>query len=86
MIDKHVKATEADPNAPNAFRFAELGKLAGVMKQAGATDVRDEIVSFDLEAPLSALEFWTMRSQTSDTLREKLSHLPLLNNLKLQRK
>jgi ubiquinone/menaquinone biosynthesis C-methylase UbiE len=76
VMDQHVKAAEADPNAPNAFRFAELGKLAGVMKQAGAIDVRDEIVNFDIEAPLSALEFWNMRSQTSDTLREKLAKLP----------
>jgi thioredoxin type arsenate reductase len=75
VMDQHVKAVP-DPDAPNAFRFAELGKLAGVMKQAGVTDVRDEIVSFDIEAPLSALEFWTMRSQTSDTLREKLATLP----------
>ncbi len=76
VMDQHVKAAEADPNAPNAFRFAELGKLAGVMNEAGAIDVRDEIVSFDIEAPLTALEFWTMRSQTSDTLREKLAKLP----------
>jgi len=75
VMDQHVKAADADPNAPNAFRFAELGKLAGVMKEAGAIDVRDEIVSFDIEAPLSALDFWTMRSQTSDTLREKLAKL-----------
>lgn len=76
VMDQHVKAPAQDPDAPNAFRFAEPGKLADVMKHAGATDVRDEIVSFDLEAPLSALEFWTMRSQTSDTLREKLAKLP----------
>ena len=76
VLDRHVKAAEADTDAPNAFRFAEPGKLAGVMKQAGATEVRDEVVSFNLEAPLSALEFWTMRSQTSDTLREKLAKLP----------
>src|ERR1041384_4952656 len=41
VMDKHVKAAEADPDAPNAFRFAETGKLSGVMKQAGAVDVRD---------------------------------------------
>lgn len=76
VIDQHVKAAAPDPNAPNAFRYAEPGKLAGVMKEAGAIDVRDEIVSFDIEAPLTALEFWTMRSQTSDTLREKLAKLP----------
>jgi SAM-dependent methyltransferase len=76
VVDQHVKVAEPDPNAPNAFRYAELGKLAGVMKEAGAVDVRDEIVSFDIEAPLTALEFWTMRSQMSDTLREKLAKLP----------
>ena len=75
VMDQHVNAAEADLNAPNAFRFAEVGKLAGVMKEAGAIDVRDEIVSFDIEAPLTALEFWNMRSQTSDTLREKLAKL-----------
>jgi ubiquinone/menaquinone biosynthesis C-methylase UbiE len=73
VMDQHVKASAADPEAANAFRFAESGKLIDVMKRAGATDVREEIVSFDLEAPISALEFWTMR-QTSHTLREKLAH------------
>jgi len=76
VMDQHIKAPAPDPNAPNAFRFAERGKLADVMKRAGAIDVRDEVVSFDIEAPLSALEFWTMRAQTSDTLREKLAKLP----------
>ena len=76
VMDQHVKAPEADPDAPNAFRFAEVGKLAGVMKEACAIDVRDEIVSFDIEAPLSASEFWNLRSQTSDTLREKLAKMP----------
>ena len=75
VMEEHVKAPAPEPDAPNAFRFAEDGKLAGVMKEAGAVDVREEVVSFDLEAPLSALEFWTMRSQTSDTLREKLAKL-----------
>jgi SAM-dependent methyltransferase len=83
VMDQHVKAPAPDADAPNAFRFAESGKLADVMKQAGATDVRDEIVRFDLEAPLSALEFWTMRSQTSDTLREKLAKLPTVEQAQI---
>ena len=76
VMERHVKAPPADPDAPNAFRFAEPGKLVEVMKRAGATDLREEIVSFDIEAPLSPEEFWTMRSQTSDTLREKLAQMP----------
>lgn len=76
VMDQHVKPTAADPDAPSAFRFAEEGKLANVMRQAGAIDVEESVVKFDIAAPISPLEFWNMRSQTSDTLREKLKHLP----------
>ena len=76
VLDQHVKSPAADPDAPNAFRFAEPGKLGDVMKQAGAVDVEESIATFDIEAPISARQFWEMRSQTSDTLREKLAKLP----------
>jgi SAM-dependent methyltransferase len=75
VMDQHVKSPAADPDAPNAFRFAEPGKLTDVMTQAGAIDVEESIVEFDLAAPISAGQFWTLRSQTSDTLREKLKNL-----------
>jgi ubiquinone/menaquinone biosynthesis C-methylase UbiE len=75
VMEQHVKSPAADPDAPNAFRFAERGKLTSVMKQAGAIDVEEGIVSFDMEASISARQFWAMRSQTSDTLREKLEKL-----------
>jgi len=76
VIDQHIQPAVADHDAPNAFRFAEPGKLAGVLKQAGAVDIQESVIKFDLAAPISPLEFWTMRSQTSDTLREKLKRLP----------
>ena len=75
VLEKHVKSPAADPDSPNAFRFAEPGKLVNVMKQAGAVDVEERIATFDIEAPLSPRQFWDMRSQTSDTLREKLGKL-----------
>lgn len=75
VIDRHINPGAVDPDAPNAFRFAEPGKLAGVMTEAGASDVQEHVVKFNLEAPLSPLEFWSMRSQISDTLREKLAKL-----------
>ena len=46
------------------------------MTEAGASDVKEHVAKFNLEAPVSPLQFWTMRSQTSDTLREKLAKLP----------
>ena len=75
VMDQHVSSPAADPDAPNAFRFAEQGKLANVMVQAGAVDIEESEIEFDIEAPISAQEFWAMRSQTSDTLRAKLKQL-----------
>jgi ubiquinone/menaquinone biosynthesis C-methylase UbiE len=76
VIDQHVEPPATDPDAPNAFRFAEPGKLASVMTRAGLVNVVERVIKFDIAAPISAQEFWTMRSQTSDTLRSKLSKLP----------
>lgn len=76
VMDQHVTPTTvADPDAPSAFRYAETGKLANVISQAGAIDVEEHIVKFDIAAPVSPVEFWAMRSQTSDTLRQKLTQL-----------
>ena len=75
VMDQHMAPTVSDPDAPSAFRFAEPGKLASVMQEAGAIDVEEDIVKFDIAAPISPLEFWKMRSQTSDTLRQKLKQL-----------
>jgi len=75
VMDQHVKSPAADPDAPNAFRFAEPGKLTRVMTEAGAVDVEEGAVKFDIAAPISPQQFWTMRSKMSDTLREKLNKL-----------
>jgi hypothetical protein len=40
-----------------------------------ALDVKETVVKFDIAAPISPLEFWAMRSQTSDSLRDKLKQL-----------
>jgi arsenate reductase len=75
VIARHVESPPTDPDAPNAFRFAEPGKLANLMRQAGVVDVAEHIITFNIEAPISALQFWAMRSETSDTLRQKLRKL-----------
>jgi ubiquinone/menaquinone biosynthesis C-methylase UbiE len=74
-VSRHIKAQPADPDAPGAFRFAEPGKLARVLTEAGAIDVRERLLKFQIEAPISREEFWEMRSGTSGTLREKLDAL-----------
>lgn len=76
VMDQHIQAPAEDPDAPSAFRFAEPGKLANILTHAGATNVRESVIEFDMAAPISPREFWQMRSQTSDTLRNKLQRLP----------
>jgi len=81
-IAQHFEAeTPADPSAPGAFRFAEFGMLAGLLKTAGAIDVRERELKFHIAAPISPKEFWEMRSETSGTLREKLA---ILSPLKVE--
>ena len=68
-------AAEADPNAPGAFRFAEPGSLARILADAGAVDIKERVLKFNIAAPISVEQFWEMRSEISGTLREKLATL-----------
>lgn len=76
VISRYVSEPPADPDAPGAFRFAEPGKLARLLTETGATNVRERELNFHIAAPISVEEFWRMRSATSGTLREKLATLP----------
>ena len=76
VMDQHIKSQAVELDAPGAFRFAEPGKLASVIREAGAVDVKDAVLKFEIAAPVSPQEFWTMRSKMSDTLRAKLNELP----------
>ncbi len=77
VVGRYFDATtEADPNAPGAFRFAAPGSLARILTEAGAADINERVLQFNIAAPISLEEFWEMRSETSGTLREKLATLP----------
>jgi len=75
VISRYVESPPADPDAPSAFRFAELGKLATNLRNAGAIDIHERVLEFHIEAPISIEEFWEMRSEISESLREKLATL-----------
>ena len=76
-------AAPADPNAPGAFRFEEPGSLARILSDAGAVEVKERVLRFDITAPMNPAQFWELRAETSGTLREKLGTLspPLANSL-----
>ena len=74
-ISRYVETPPAAPGASDAFRFAQPGALADLLREAGATEVRERVLQFHIEAPISPEEFWAFRSETSGTLRAKLARL-----------
>jgi ubiquinone/menaquinone biosynthesis C-methylase UbiE len=72
VLSRHIEIPPSDPDAPNAFRFAEPGKLTRVLRSAGASNIRERIFEFDSTAPISPEEFWDMRSEISEMLRDNL--------------
>ncbi len=75
VLSDYVESPPDDPDAPGAFRFAEPGLLARILDQAGAANVRERILEFHIAAPISLDEFWTIRSEMSDSVREKLAKI-----------
>jgi ubiquinone/menaquinone biosynthesis C-methylase UbiE len=75
VMSRHMESSPVDPDSPGAFRFAKTGKLANILKSVGAIDVRERLLKFQIEAPISVDEFWELRTATSPTLREKLARL-----------
>jgi enediyne biosynthesis protein CalE5 len=75
VVSRFVESPREDPDAPGAFRFAEPQKLTSLLSEAGAIEVRAQIVDFVLEAPITPKQFHDVRVELSDTLREKLAPL-----------
>jgi ubiquinone/menaquinone biosynthesis C-methylase UbiE len=75
VVNRYVESQPEDPDAPGAFRFATPGKLTSVLEQAGATQTTERTLKFNIAAPIPLENFWTMRTELSDTLREKVDKL-----------
>jgi ubiquinone/menaquinone biosynthesis C-methylase UbiE len=75
VVDKFVESPDQDPDAPDAFRFATPGKLVGILKNAGAKSVIERQLDFQIEAALSFEQFWQLRTEMSETLRDKMARL-----------
>ena len=75
VIDRFVEFPKQDPDAPDAFRFAVPGKLAGILVTADAEKVIEHQLNFQIEAAISFEQFWQLRTEMSETLREKMARL-----------
>ena len=75
IIERFVDAPPPAPDAPDAFRFASPGKLRGALGEAGAMSPSERLLQFTIHASTSVEDFWTLRREMSDKLREKLATL-----------
>src|SRR5207237_5610527 len=75
VMDRFVESARQDPDAPDAFRFAVPGKLGGILENADAKNVIERQLNFQIEAAISFEQFWQLRTEMSETLREKMARL-----------
>ena len=75
LIDRVVEPAKSDPSAPDPFRFAVPGELAGILTSAGAKNVMERHLHFPIEAAISFDQFWQLRTEMSESLREKMARL-----------
>jgi SAM-dependent methyltransferase len=75
VIERYVDSPPTAPDAPDAFRFASPGKLLDVLGDAGAMAPSERLLQFTIQAPISVEDFWTLRCEMSEKLREKFAML-----------
>jgi ubiquinone/menaquinone biosynthesis C-methylase UbiE len=75
VIDRYVASPPPAPDAPDPFRFASPGKLRDVLAEAGLMAPSARLLQFTIQAPISVEAFWTLRSEMSEKLREKIATL-----------
>ena len=75
VIDQFLDGLPQDSDAPDTFRFAVPGRLAGALKQSDADNVIERQLNFRIEAAISFEQFWQLRTEMSETLREKMARL-----------
>ena len=71
-VEKLFPSDPIPPDAPDAFRFAEEGKLATVAKNAGFSNVQEHVTDIVMQSPINFENFFVYRSEISDQLRDKV--------------
>jgi ubiquinone/menaquinone biosynthesis C-methylase UbiE len=75
VVDRFVESPQENPDAPDAFRFAASGKLAGILENAGAENVIERRLNFQIEEKISFEQFWQLRTEMSESLRKTMAVL-----------
>jgi ubiquinone/menaquinone biosynthesis C-methylase UbiE len=75
VIERYVDSPPSAPDAPDPFRFASPGKLRDVLAEASAMAPSQRLLQFTVQAPISVEDFWILRCEMSEKLREKVAML-----------
>jgi len=76
IVNRFSPEPELPPDAPSPFRFATPGKLRSIVEEAGARDVAERLFHFSINAPINAEDFWNLRCDMAEKLRQRLAALP----------
>ena len=75
LVDRYVAPTPLAPESPDAFRFADEGKLQAVLSEAGVAATPERLLQFSIRASISIEDFWTLRCEMSEKLRARIATL-----------
>ena len=75
VIERYVDSPPPAPDAPDTFRFASPGKLRNILGEAGAMAPSERLLQFTIQGRISVEDFWTLRFEMSEKLREKVALL-----------
>jgi hypothetical protein len=84
IVDRFIEPPSLPPDAPDTFRFATPGKLRDILTEAGGIASSERLFKFSITAFVSAEDFWTLRTEMSEKLREKLASLSTKQRTKLK--
>lgn len=85
IVDRFSPEPELPPDARGPFRYATPGKLRSIVKEAGVRDVSERLFPFSINAPLNVEDFWNLRCDMAEKLRQRLAALPTAEFLELKK-
>jgi len=75
LFERHFAPEPAQPDAPDAFRFAPRGKLLAVAREAGLADAAECLLEFAIQPQVDLETAWVVRTEMSDLFRNQLAQL-----------
>jgi ubiquinone/menaquinone biosynthesis C-methylase UbiE len=75
VIEQYIDAPSPVPETQDPFRYAAPGKLRDVLSESGALDPTERVFSFVVCASVSVEDFWKIRIEMSERLRESTAKL-----------